>query len=76
LIYTLSGSIQGTLWNGRSAAGYTSQEFIETKGQLAAGNGRIKMGSTQIAIPEPESFSLLATGLVAVGGIFGRRLFR
>jgi len=76
LIYTLSGAIQGTLWNGRSAVGYTTQEFIDTKGQLMAGNGHIKMGITQIAAPEPGSFSLLGTGLLAVGGIFRRRWFR
>jgi hypothetical protein len=75
--YTLSGAIQGTLWTGRLVNGTTSQNIdINSKGQLNQGIGHITMGSTSITTPEPGTLGLLGTGLVAVAGMFRRKLIR
>ena len=75
--FTLSGIITGTLWNGRLVTGYTSQNIaILTKGQLNNGVGHISMGTTGITTPEPGTLGLLGTGLVAVAGMFRRKLIR
>jgi hypothetical protein len=72
--YSLSGAISGTLYNGRSVTGSTTQNFISTRGQLAAGIGHITMGSTGLGTPEPGTLGLLGTGLVAIAGMFRRKL--
>jgi len=75
--YTLSGTITGTLYDGRSVFGLTSQNIsINSKGQLNQGIGHITMGGTGITTPEPGTLGLLGTGLVAVAGMFRRRLIK
>jgi hypothetical protein len=57
--------------------GTTSQIIdINSKGQLNQGIGHITMGSTSITTPEPGTLGLLGTGLVAVAGMFRRKLIR
>ena len=74
LTYSLSGAISGTLYDGRTVSGSTVQNFISTKGQLAAGIGHITMGTTGLGTPEPGTLGLLGTGLVAIAGMFRRKL--
>jgi hypothetical protein len=74
LTYTLSGDITGTLYNGRMVSGQTTQTLYSTKGQLSAGIGHISMGTTGLATPEPGTLGLLGTGLVAIAGMFRRKL--
>jgi len=75
--YTLSGDLTGMLWTGRSVTGNTSQNIqISSKGQLNQGIGHITMGSTTIVTPEPGTLGLLGTGLVAVAGMFRRKLIK
>jgi hypothetical protein len=75
--YTLSGDITGTLWNGRTADGETSQTIvILNKGQLNQGIGHVTMGTTGFATPEPSTLGLLGTGLIGVAGMFRRKLVR
>jgi len=74
LTFTLSGTIQGMLYDGRMVTGTTVQTIYTVKGQLAQGIGHIKMGSTPLAVPEPGTLSMFGVGLVALGGMFRRKL--
>jgi hypothetical protein len=75
-IFTLSGMVSGTLWNGRVVSGMTTQTFFASNAQFALGIGHIRAGDTQLAVPEPGTLGLLGTGLVGIGGMFRRKLMR
>ena len=74
LTFTLSGTIQGMLYDGRMVSGTTVQNIYTINGQLAQGIGHIKVGSTPLAIPEPATLGMFGVGLVALGGMFRRKL--
>ena len=74
LTFTLSGTIQGMLYDGRMVSGTTVQNIYTINGQLAQGIGHIKVGSTPLAVPEPSTLGVFGVGLVALGGMFRRRL--
>jgi hypothetical protein len=73
LIYELSGTIQGTLWNGHFVTGTTTQTIHSTNGQISLGIGHIRVGNTHILTPEPGTLGLLGTGLVAIAGMLRRK---
>src|ERR1700732_3173080 len=70
LTYTLSGTISGMLYSGRMVTGTTSQTIYSTSGQLSQGIGHVKAGSTNLAVPEPNTLVMLGTGLGVVAGLF------
>jgi PEP-CTERM motif len=74
LTFTLSGTIQGMLYDGRMVSGTTVQNIYTSNGQLAQGIGHIKAGSTPLAVPEPGTLSMFGLGLVGLGGMFRRKL--
>jgi PEP-CTERM motif-containing protein len=74
LTFTLSGTIQGMLFDGRMVSGTTVQNIYTIKGQLAQGIGHIKVGSTPLSVPEPGTLSMFGVGLVALGGMVRRKL--
>ena len=74
LTFTLSGTIQGMLYNGRMVSGTTVQNIYTVNGQLAQGIGHIKVGSTPLSVPEPGTLSMFGVGLVALGGMVRRKL--
>jgi hypothetical protein len=73
-VYRLTGTIEGTLWDGRTVTGVTNQIIFAGNAQFAAGIGHIRMGNTLLAVPEPGTLGLLGTGLAGIAGMFRRKL--
>ena len=73
LTYSLSGEIQGMLWDGRTVTGMTTQNIYTVNGQLIQGVGHIRVGNSSISTPEPGTLGLLGTGLVGIAGLFRRK---
>jgi hypothetical protein len=75
-VFTLSGTIQGQLWTGRTVTGFTTQTIFAEKNQwLHDQQGAVRLGKSQMAVPEPGTLGLLATGLIGVAGTMRRKLF-
>ena len=74
VVYTLSGTITGTLYTGRTVSATVTETIFSTKQQLDKGIGHIRGGITGLATPEPSTLSLLGTGLAVVAGLFKRKL--
>jgi PEP-CTERM motif len=76
LTYTISGTIQGMYYTGRMVTGTTTQTIYTVAAQLAVGVGHIRVGNTNLVVPEPGTLGLLGTGLVGIAGVFRRKFLR
>jgi hypothetical protein len=75
-VFTLSGTIQGQLWSGRTVTGTTTQTIYAYKNQWGQDHeGGVRLGNTNLAVPEPGTLGMLGTGLIAVAGAMRRKLF-
>jgi len=71
--YTLTGSLSGQLYTGRTVTGSTTQTIVSSVGQIKGGVGHITFGSTHLNTPEPGTLGLLGTGLLGIAGAFRRK---
>lgn len=77
LVYELTGTILGTLFNGRTVSGTTTQEFWTTKAQLAQGIIHGMTGTTNLnTAPEPGTLSLLGSGLLGLAFFLRRKIMQ
>ena len=75
-VFTLSGTIQGQAWDGRTVTGTTSQTIYVYKNQWAKdGEGGIRLGDSNLPVPEPGTLGLFGAGLILVAGAMRRKLF-
>jgi hypothetical protein len=75
--YVLSGVLTGTLNNGYSASGITSQVTFKVSGNHKGyfmGTVTVGSGDTTVVVPEPGTLSLFGTGLVGLAGLVRRKL--
>ena len=75
-VFTLSGTVRGELWTGRMVRGTVTETINVYKNQWGHDHrGGIRVGSSNLTIPEPGTLGLLGTGLIAMAGTMRRKLF-
>jgi hypothetical protein len=72
--FGLSGKIYGMLWSGRTTTGYTTQLISISGNRAFVVSGNNSFGDGKLTTPEPETLSLLGTGIVVIAGVFRKRL--
>lgn len=76
-VFTLSGLVEGTLWNGREMIVPTKQTIYVDQNQWTHNHrGGIGLGRTdfRVNLPEPGTMGLFGAGLIVLGASMRRKL--
>jgi hypothetical protein len=73
--YTLSGSVVGNLSSGQKLSGMVQFSTRDiARGQQFGGSANLSNGAGAVAVPEPGTLGLLASGLFGIAVLVRRRL--
>jgi hypothetical protein len=73
--YQLTGTVQGMLFNGHFVTGKVTETIQTFKNQVIVDHRGNVMFGTLTTVPEPGTLGLFGAGLVAMAGVFRRKLF-
>jgi len=72
--YSLTGSFTGTLSNGQHVSGKLTEDTFDVPGGKSFDSSvNLNGGVLNISVPEPQTLSLMCTGLLAIGAFVRRR---
>ena len=72
--FSLVGALSGTMFNGRSVTGQTTQYLTLFHNQwIVDHKGRVGLGGGGLSTPEPGTLLMLGTGIMAIVGALGRK---
>lgn len=75
--YSLTGSFAGVLSNGQHVSGKVTEDTFDVPGGKSFDSSvNLNGGVLNISVPEPETLSMMCTGLLAVGAFFRRQKSR
>jgi hypothetical protein len=75
--YSLTGSFAGSLSNGQHVSGKVTEDTFDVPGGKSFDTSvNLNSGVLNISVPEPETLSMMCTGLLAVGAFVRRRTSR
>jgi hypothetical protein len=75
--YSLTGSFSGVLSNGQHVSGKVTEDTFDVPGGKSFDSSvNLNSGVLNISVPEPQTLSMMCTGLLAVGAFFRRQRSR
>jgi hypothetical protein len=75
--YSLTGNFSGNLSSGAFVSGTLKEDTFDVPGGKSFDTAvNLDSGVLNISVPEPETLSLMCTGLLAIGGLFRRKSLR
>ncbi len=75
--YSLAGSFAGVLSNGQHVSGKVTEDTFDVPGGKSFDSSvNLNSGVLNISVPEPQTLSMMCTGLLAIGAFFRRQQSR
>jgi PEP-CTERM motif len=73
--FSLVGALSGSMWNGRTVTGTTTQYISLAHNQwIVDHHGKIGLGGGGLSTPEPGTLVMIGSGFAVMAGTFRRKL--